>query len=130
MPSVTNTASVAGGGEPAANNGNNSDSDPTTVIAANQPPVVDAGGPYTGDEGSAIALNTATATDPDAGDTPTYKWTYVAQRRGRRRHDLRLQQRRDRPADLHLQRRRRLHDRHSRWTTVTATSWPTTPPSR
>ena len=78
IPSVTNTASVAGGGEPAANNGNNSDSDPTTVIAANQPPVVDAGGPYTGDEGAAIPLNTATATDPDAGDTPTYKWTYAA----------------------------------------------------
>ena len=40
--------------------------------------MVDAGGPYTGDEGSAIPLNTATATDPDAGDAPTYKWTYVA----------------------------------------------------
>ena len=78
MPSVTNTASVAGGGEAAANNGNNSDSDPTTVIAANGPPVVDAGGPYTGAEGSAIALSSASATDPDAGDTPTYKWTYVA----------------------------------------------------
>ncbi len=78
VPSVTNTASVSGGGEPAANNGNNSDSDPTTVIAANGPPVVDAGGPYTGNEGAAISLNTATATDPDAGDTPTYQWTYVA----------------------------------------------------
>jgi uncharacterized repeat protein (TIGR01451 family) len=78
VPTVTNTASVAGGNEPTANNGNNSDSDPTTVIAANSPPVVDAGGPYSGNEGSAIALNTATATDPDAGDTPTYKWTYVA----------------------------------------------------
>jgi Big-like domain-containing protein/PKD domain-containing protein len=49
-----------------------------TVTANNQAPVVDAGGPYTGNEGSAIALNTATATDPDAGDTPTYKWSYVA----------------------------------------------------
>ena len=78
VPSVTNTASVAGGGEPAANNGNNSDSDPTTVIAGNVAPLVNAGGPYTGDEGSAIPLNTATATDADAGDTPTYKWTYVA----------------------------------------------------
>ena len=78
VPSVTNTASVAGGGEPAANNGNNSDSDPTTVIAGNVAPVVNAGGPYTGDEGSAIPLNTATATDADAGDTPTYKWTYAA----------------------------------------------------
>jgi uncharacterized repeat protein (TIGR01451 family) len=78
VPSKINTASVAGGGEPAANNGNNSDSDPTTVIAANSPPVVDAGGPYTGNEGSAIPLNTATATDPDVGDSPTYKWTYVA----------------------------------------------------
>ena len=33
VPTVTNTASVAGGGEPAVNNGNNSDSDPTTVLA-------------------------------------------------------------------------------------------------
>jgi uncharacterized repeat protein (TIGR01451 family) len=78
VPSVTNTANVAGGGEPAANNGNNSDRDPTTVIAANGPPVVEAGGPYTGDEGSAIALNGASVNDPDAGDTPTLKWTYVA----------------------------------------------------
>ena len=78
VPSVTNIASVAGGGEPVGNNGNNSDSDPTTVIAGNVAPVVNAGGPYTGDEGSAIPLNTATATDADAGDTPTYKWTYVA----------------------------------------------------
>ncbi|HET8833457.1 MAG TPA: Ig-like domain repeat protein, partial [Gemmatimonadales bacterium] len=78
VPSVTNTASVAGGGEPAANNGNNSDSDPTTVIAGNQAPIVVAGGPYTGNEGTAIALSGASATDPDAGDTPIIKWTYVA----------------------------------------------------
>jgi uncharacterized repeat protein (TIGR01451 family) len=78
VPSVTNTASVSGGGEAAANNGNNSDSDPTTVVASNQPPVVEAGGPYTGNEASAIALSGASSNDPDAGDTPIYKWTYVA----------------------------------------------------
>ncbi|NOZ29289.1 MAG: DUF1349 domain-containing protein [Chloroflexi bacterium] len=37
----------------------------------NSSPTVDAGGPYTGDEGTTIALETATALDPD-GDTVTY----------------------------------------------------------
>ncbi|MEM7333686.1 MAG: PKD domain-containing protein [Chloroflexota bacterium] len=41
---------------------------------ANQPPVADAGGPYSGDEGSAIALSGATASDADM-DPLTYSWT-------------------------------------------------------
>ena len=40
----------------------------------NQPPEVDAGGPYTGDEGSPVALS-PTVSDPD-GDALTYLWTY------------------------------------------------------
>lgn len=44
--------------------------------AANTPPTVDAGGPYTGDEGSAVSLD-GTVTDPDAGDTLTTTWTYA-----------------------------------------------------
>jgi hypothetical protein len=42
------------------------------------PPSVDAGA-YSGDEGSAIALSDATATDPD-GDSLTYSWTVDAPR--------------------------------------------------
>jgi uncharacterized repeat protein (TIGR01451 family) len=49
----------------------------TITAVPNVAPVVDAGGPYSGAEGSAIALNQATATDAD-GDALTYKWTYVA----------------------------------------------------
>ncbi len=41
----------------------------------NSPPTVDAGGSYSGDEGSAIALNGASASDPDVGDTLTYAWS-------------------------------------------------------
>ena len=39
--------------------------------------MADAGGPYSGNEGSAISLSGATASDPD-GDTLTYAWTYAA----------------------------------------------------
>ena len=45
-------------------------------IVVNDPPEVDAGGPYTGEEGSDIALD-GTATDDD-GDTLTLTWTYEA----------------------------------------------------
>ena len=47
-----------------------------TVVSCvtNQPPSVDAGGSYSGDEGSAIQLD-GTATDPD-NDPLTYAWTY------------------------------------------------------
>jgi hypothetical protein len=44
------------------------------IVSANQPPEVDAGGPYSGDEGSDIALNEATASDPD-DDPLDYTWT-------------------------------------------------------
>ncbi len=42
----------------------------------NTPPTADAGGPYSGDEGSAISI-TGTASDPDAGDTVTTGWGYA-----------------------------------------------------
>ena len=47
----------------------------TTEIGSNQPPTAGAGGPYQGNEGSAIALSGATASDPDIADTLTYSWT-------------------------------------------------------
>lgn len=45
-----------------------------TVQVDNVAPTVDAGGPYTGDEGSPVTL-TATATDPGA-DTLQYRWDF------------------------------------------------------
>ncbi len=47
-----------------------------TINPANEAPVVSAGGPYSGAEGSAIALNQASATDGN-GDALTYAWTYA-----------------------------------------------------
>jgi hypothetical protein len=44
--------------------------------ACNTPPTADAGGPYVGDEGSAIALSGASAADAD-GDPLTFTWTYA-----------------------------------------------------
>ncbi len=49
------------------------DSGSAYVYDLNQPPTADAGGPYSGDEDTAIGL-AATASDPD-GDTLTYAWT-------------------------------------------------------
>jgi len=40
---------------------------------ANQPPVADAGGPYSGKEGSSVRLNASASTDPD-NDIATYAW--------------------------------------------------------
>lgn len=40
---------------------------------ANQPPTADAGGPYSGDEGSTIALSGTSASDPDS-DSLIYNW--------------------------------------------------------
>lgn len=52
---------------------------PTRVLtlnytATNRPPTADAGGPYTGDEGSAIQLDGSGSSDPDGGAL-TYSWT-------------------------------------------------------
>jgi hypothetical protein len=44
------------------------------LFLGNTPPVADAGGPYSGDEGSAIALSGASASDLD-GDPLTISWT-------------------------------------------------------
>jgi len=46
-----------------------------TVISVNDAPVVDAGTSYNGNEGSAIAMGSASASDPDIGDTLTYAWS-------------------------------------------------------
>jgi hypothetical protein len=43
-------------------------------LGPNQPPTASAGGPYSGDEGSAIALSSASALDPD-GDALTFSWS-------------------------------------------------------
>ena len=47
------------------------------VISAvvNQPPSASAGGPYNGNEGSAIAMSSASASDPNPADTLTYTWS-------------------------------------------------------
>lgn len=40
----------------------------------NQPPVAEAGGPYTVDEGSPVVLDGSGSTDPDVGDTLEFAW--------------------------------------------------------
>jgi PKD repeat protein len=44
-------------------------------IQKNQPPTANAGGHYQGEEGSAIAMSGASASDPDVSDTPTFSWS-------------------------------------------------------
>jgi len=44
------------------------------VYDLNEPPTADAGGPYSGDKDAAIALDGATASDPES-DPLTYAWT-------------------------------------------------------
>jgi M6 family metalloprotease-like protein/uncharacterized repeat protein (TIGR02543 family) len=43
------------------------------TVAANRPPVADAGGPYSGNEGTSISLSAAKSTDPDNNIT-LYQW--------------------------------------------------------
>lgn len=76
----SNGAAILTGGnriiEVVANDGIDSSS-PTarTILTLNSPPTANAGGPYSGGEGSAIAMSGATASDPDVSDTLTYAWT-------------------------------------------------------
>ena len=46
----------------------------SAAFGPNQPPVADAGGPYTTDEGTDVILTAAGSSDPDPGDTLTYEW--------------------------------------------------------
>jgi uncharacterized repeat protein (TIGR01451 family) len=77
-PSVTNSASIGGGNEPAGNAGNNGTGNVVTTISGctvpNTPPTADAGGPYTGTEGTAIPLDGSGSGDTD-GTVDTYTWT-------------------------------------------------------
>jgi PKD repeat protein len=54
-------------------NGAGSDSLLITVEVTNQPPVADAGGPYTVNEGASVSLSGAASSDPD-GDALAYAW--------------------------------------------------------
>ncbi len=49
---------------------------PVIVAVVNAPPVADAGGPYTGDEGQAILLNASASHDPD-GEALQYRWSFT-----------------------------------------------------
>ncbi|MDF1552331.1 MAG: PKD domain-containing protein, partial [Deferrisomatales bacterium] len=51
-------------------------SDTLTVMVnqGNQAPIADAGGPYSGGEGTPITLDGTGSSDPDAGDVLTYAW--------------------------------------------------------
>jgi PKD domain/Subtilase family len=44
------------------------------LAAVNDPPVADAGGPYTTDEGTPVVLSATGSSDPDTNDTLTYAW--------------------------------------------------------
>jgi PKD domain/Putative Ig domain/FlgD Ig-like domain len=46
------------------------------VTVGNNPPVADAGGPYVGVTGQPVQFSSAGTSDPDAGQTLTYSWTF------------------------------------------------------
>ena len=45
-------------------------------VVQNQPPIADADGPYSVDEGSSIPLDGTNSSDPDVGDSLTYEWDF------------------------------------------------------
>jgi chitodextrinase len=47
-----------------------------TVTAGNRPPVANAGGSYAGATGQPITLDGSASSDPDAGQTLSYHWTF------------------------------------------------------
>lgn len=46
------------------------------AVTGNRPPVADAGGPYTGNEGDAVLLNASKSSDPD-GDVLQFRWSFT-----------------------------------------------------
>ena len=49
---------------------------PEVCAPVNHPPVANAGGPYSGAEGSPVLFNGGASTDPDVGDVLTYDWDF------------------------------------------------------
>jgi PKD repeat protein len=49
----------------------------TTVNVINHPPVAEANGPYTVNDGQAVAFSSAGSGDPDVGDSITYAWDFM-----------------------------------------------------
>lgn len=54
--------------------GNDFTIDDISFVSLNRPPIAEARGPYTVDEGSSIILDGSESRDPDIGDTITYSW--------------------------------------------------------
>lgn len=46
------------------------------IVQGNLPPVADAGGPYTGNEGATVVLDASKSSDPD-GDALQYRWSFT-----------------------------------------------------
>jgi hypothetical protein len=69
----------ATGTNPSNNNACSGNDHVDVVVSGptNHAPTASAGGPYSGNEGSPINLNGSGSSDPDAGDTLTYAWSYT-----------------------------------------------------